>query len=364
MWKNPFKKVPAAAVVSVPAAFTLKERVAAFWSWYSGVAGGFYAAIEDRRCAELEPAVSSKVDELLPGFGWVFGPGADGKGHSFTLTPEGNPHKRLAAHYWLGQAPVLEGWTFYAARQPDKPFRPGQSIQIDGKDFKAEGIWLTPWVDEQEEKVDITVWHPLFAKIKEGLRHTVTFLWLDEVLGEEGTANWLGEIKLGDQLLAGAMPLSELPEFIDELQVRQGWKKYPPHETFTGYRGKDPERSELRKDIIAGTTCLMNLVYEYPLEENPLEKIGAEYFMIAIPADRFPTGRQVEVRGEIEDAITAAFEKEASGKVLGGAGGLECYYIDLVFYDGIRSRKILEQVLIQQGFGDVARLHSFVVPAK
>lgn len=364
MWKNPFKKVPAAAVVSVPAASTLKERVAAFWSWYSGVAGGFYAAIEDRRCAELEAAVSSKVDELLPGFGWVFGPGADGKGHSFTLTPEGNPHKRLAAHYWLGQAPILEGWTFYAARQPDKPFRTGRHFKIDGMDFKAKEIWLTPWVDEQQETVDIMVWHPLFATIQESLRHTVTLLWLDEVLGEEGTANWIGEIKLGDQLLTDAMPLSELPDFIEELQSRQGWKKYPPHQTMSAYRMEEPETGSLREDIIAGSSLLMSLVNRYPLEENPLEHLGAEYFMIAFPADRFPTGRQVEVRGEIEDAITAAFEKEASGKVLGGAGGLEYYYIDLVFYDGIRSRKILEQVLIEQGFGAVARLHSFVVPAK
>jgi hypothetical protein len=363
MWKNPFKKVPPASTVALTPVFTLKERVLAFWTWFSEVADDFYATIDDKRCRDLEPVVSAKVDELLPGFGWVFGPGADGKGHSFTLTPEGVSYKRLPAYFWLSQAPHLEGWTFYASRQATTPISPDRSIQIDGLDFKAQEIWITPWVDGQEEKIDITVWHPLFDKIKESLRHTVTFLWLDEVLGEEGTSNWIGEIKLGDQRLADAMPLSELPELIDGLQKQHGWEKYPPHETFSGYRGKDPECGQLRRDVIAGTTCMMRLVYDYPLDENPLKEMGAEYHMIAIPADRFPQGRQVEVRGELEDAIADAFELEASGKVLGGAGGMEHFYIDLIFYDGMRSRQIVERALQQQGFGDVAKLHPFVKSA-
>lgn len=358
MWKKIFKKSP--RISEVPGALSLKERVAAFWKWYSEVSDDFYNTIENKRCSDLEPAVSAKVDELMPGFGWVFGPGEDGQGHSFTLTPEGHPHKRLAAYYWLGQAPILKGWTFYASRQPDNPFRSGRSIRIEEMDFKAEEIWLTPWVDDQEEKVDVIVWHPFFSKIQEQLRHTVTFLWLDEVLGEEGTSNWIGEIKLGDHRLADAMPLGELPEFIGKLKEANKWEKFPPHETFCQYRGSDPMRGGLRSDVIAGTTCMMPLVYEFPLEENPLMELGAEYFMIVIPADHFPTGRQVEMRGEIEDELTSALEAEASGKVLGGASGLENFYIDLVFYDGNRSRAITEKILRRRGLGKSAKLYSFV----
>ncbi len=58
------------------------------------------------------------VNELSPGFAWVFGPGADGIGHSFTLSGEGVIHRQLLALQWLSRAPVINGWTFYAARQP------------------------------------------------------------------------------------------------------------------------------------------------------------------------------------------------------------------------------------------------------
>jgi hypothetical protein len=95
---------------------TFNERARAFWSWYTSVAARFYAAIEAGRCADLTDETSAKVDELLPGFAWVFGPGPDRQGHSFTLSGEGIEHRQLLAQQWLALAPKIEGWTFYVPR--------------------------------------------------------------------------------------------------------------------------------------------------------------------------------------------------------------------------------------------------------
>ena len=368
MWKRLFKKSdpspdPPAAAVTAPV--TLKQRVAAFWEWYGSVAERFYEEIENKRCGELQPEVSAKVDVLLPDMGWVFGPGEGGEGHSFTLTPEGNAHKRLVAQYWLRCAPQLPGWTFYGSRQPSELHRGGHSIRIDGKEFGAHEIWLTPQVDADREVVDLMVWHPLFEQIEERLRWTVTFLWLDEALGEDGVSQRIGEIKLGDEKLAGAIPLSELPEFISELERDREWRRIPPHARYFSYQRKNPARGAgLREDILTGTTRHLKLIQDFPMETNPLGKIGVEYVMVAIPMSLLPDGEQVAARGEVEDALEAALGRERSGEVLGGATGLENAYIDLVLYDAGRSRSLVKSVLAATPYAGDYTIANFTMPSR
>src|SRR5207244_511534 len=129
------------------AEMTFKRRVELFWEWYAQVAARFYETIEAGHCPSLAGEVSDKVDELLPGFAWVFGPGANGKGHSFTLSGEGNLHRQLLTLYWQAQAPTLPGWTFYAARQPGSI--EGRRMEIGGQKFDPLEFWLTPSIDPE-----------------------------------------------------------------------------------------------------------------------------------------------------------------------------------------------------------------------
>ena len=360
---------------ATPAPTTLKERVAAFWQWYSAHAAEFYETIEQKECGSLQPSVSAAVDALLPGMAWVFGPGADGVGHSFTLSPEAHPYRRLVAQYWLSQAPKLPGWTFYSSRQAGKVV-PGMSIRIGEEVYKPEEIWVTPWVDEHYEMVDLTIWHAAFANAPENHRGLATFLWLDEMLSENDVFNWIGEIKFGDDKLSEAISLMELPEFIADLQAQRGWKKYPPSETYSSYRGpadketaddEDEEDDEneseqtpaLRSDIVAGTTLLFRLVRDYPLEENPLAAWGADLMMIVLRTDQLPEGNQVAERGKLEDALDQMLRSNGAGMILGGATGHTNSYIDLAFYDGERSKQLVLDMLAAGEFGDSAWLSSF-----
>jgi hypothetical protein len=102
------------------AEFTFKARVEEFWDWYTKSAARFYETIENKKCGDLTSEVSATIDRLLPGFAWVFGPGANGQGHSFTLTGEGDEHRQLLTRQWLSFAPRLPGWTFYDSRQPSE----------------------------------------------------------------------------------------------------------------------------------------------------------------------------------------------------------------------------------------------------
>ena len=330
---------------------TFKARVERFWQWYSQVGARFYQTIESGKCADLATEVSKGVDDLFPGLAWVFGPGAEGVGHSFTLSGEGVLHRQLLAIYCVNRAPKLNGWTFYASRQPGTI--EGIRMEIGGHKFDAMEFWITPKIDSESEKVDITVWHPLFATVrKESERLSPLFLFLDEVLGEFGTGQWIGVIESNDIQLADAIPLKELHGFIRKLEAEKGWQKLPPGESGVVYSRKERLNRFLRDDIIAGSTTHPGLVNEYFRAEgrlqDPLAGTGADYVFVSFDCAFFPEVKEmVDKRSVIEDALDKALQSAQSGRVLGGAFGTQFGYIDLLLFDGRNSLEIVARVLRQ-----------------
>lgn len=280
---------------------------------------------------------------------WVFGPGADGVGHSFTLSGEGVLHRQLLTLYCVSRAPKLKGWTFYASRQPG-PIE-GIGMEVGGHKFDAMEFWITPNIDNEAEKVDITVWHPLFAQLRtENERLSPLFLFLDEVLGEFGTGQWIGEIASNDSRLADSIPLKELRGFIEKLKAEKSWQKLPPGEQGVVYNREERANRFLRDDIIAGSTMHPNLVNEYYQAEgrleDPLAGTGADYAFVTCDVCFFPNVKElVNDRAVIEDALNHALRSAHSGRLLGGAFGSQFAYIDLLLFDGRNSLEIVEKVL-------------------
>jgi len=340
---------------------TFKARVEEFWRWYAENAQRLLDAIDSKSLAHLQPEVTAAVSKLHPDFSWVFGPGPNGQGHSFTLTGEGNPHKQLLAAFWQSQAPALPGWTFHPARQAAESIADWK-IRIGELDFDAREFWLAPRVDENEKKIALTVWHPLHSKIEARTEWTALFLFLDEVLGEIGTQNWIGHIELGDQRLADSIPLSELPALVARVRAETNWEKGAPGEIFSVYRGSNPERGSLRQDVFVGTTCQFSLIAECSggmLDPDPLEGYGADYMFLAFDIRILPEKNEAHRRGEIEDALTAALDREMRGRVLGGAMGLQYGYIDLLLWDGKESVETVKRVAWEQGLPKGTTLEYF-----
>lgn len=331
---------------------TFKVRVERFWRWYSQAGARFYQTIESGNCGDLAKEVSKCVNDLSPGLAWVFGPGAEGSGHSFTLSGEDVLHRQLLAIYCVSRAPKLNGWTFFASRQPGTI--EGIRMEIGGHKFDAMEFWITPKINNESEKVDITVWHPLFATVrKENERLSPLFLFLDEVLGEFGTGQWIGEIESNDTRLADAIPLKELHGFIKKLEAEKGWQKLPPGESGVVYSREERLNRFLRDDIIVGSTTHSDLVNEFHRAEgqlqNPLAGTGADYVFVSIDSRFFPeTKEMVEKRSVIEDALNQTLQSAQNGRLLGGAFGAQYGYIDLLLFDGQNSLEIVERVLREQ----------------
>ncbi len=342
---------------------TFKKKVADFWSWYSERAQFFYDTIEDGRCGDLQPEVSENVNRLWDDFAWVFGPGPDEKGgHSFTLTGEGILHRQFLTKYWLDQAPDLDGWTFYSSRQPGDADS-GCSISIRDRQFKFGSMWVSAKPDPEHENVDIAAWHPLFNEVDKEVQSTVLYLILDEVLGEFGTDLWLGVIEATDTELADSMPVTELREFIHDLEIKEGWRKSDPTESYSLYELPEPDDDFLRSDTVAGTVCNMPLINEYLNShgkmEDQIEGSGAEFVFVAFDSAILPDGEQTDFRAKIEDCLEDALVPEKSGRVLGGAIGNNLTYIDLLIFDGDHSLALIKEELIRQELPAGTTVHFF-----
>jgi hypothetical protein len=331
--------------------FTFKQRVERFWAWYAQVAPRFYSVIESKNSLSLAGEVSSNVDKLIPGFAWVFGPGENNVGHSFTLSGEGDPHRQLLSIYWLSRTPKLSGWTFYASRQPSS-IR-GQRMEIGEQKFDPLEFWITPTINREEEKLDIAVWHRLFEQMDERERWTVLFLFLDEVLGEYGTQHWIGEIKMNPARLGESIPLEELRDFTQRVQSETGWEKFAPGEGGVIYRIDEQHSRFLRGDIVFGRTTHLRLVNDYSDAEgemeDPLAGTGADFVFVAFDNRILPPGGEVDARAKIEDALDNGLKESKSGRLLGGALGTSNAYIDLLLFDGAASIEIVRRVLRDQG---------------
>ena len=346
---------------------TFRARVDQFWDWFPQVADRFFQTIESGKCADLVDEVSEFMGNHLPGLAWVFGPGEDG-GHSFTVSGEGFVAKQLLADYWRSQAIELEGWTFYESRQPSRSLD-NMSIQIgELGQVDTETMLIQTTVDEQQEKLDIVAWHPLFGELPSDHHAQLLFLLLDETLGEFGTQAWCGGIEIEPLDPANVdgrrvHRLMDLPKFISDIQRYHGWEKLSPIHSYTGYSIRN-QQPVLRGDTIAGTTCIPRLVFELieeggRLSEDPLEETGAELRYLQIDGMVFPSGDEAGVRHNIEEALEESLEPHHLGRPLGGAAGTESSYIDLLLIDGQRSLNAVDETMHRLQLGGRYRLHHF-----
>lgn len=359
-----FKKaeVPAtAAPDEAPPEFNFKQRVEAFWTWYASVAERFYQTIEDKQSPSLANEVSEKVDELLPGMAWVFGPGPEKKGHSFTLSGEGSQPKQMLAAYWLSRAPAISGWTFYASRQAD--LSPGGfTLGMGEINFKPIEFWVTPEIDEERECVHLSLWHPLADRVEMRTCQTALYLILDEIFGEFGTDRWIGRPEFSKAKLAESMPIGELREFVEATAAARGWKMRTPCDSWVSYKippeGMRPDAP--RGDVFVGTTRLSNGTGDFYRDrenyKDPFVPSGAHWIYLSLDISSLPSGREVDTRGEMEDVIIEALEAAQSGTTLGGASGTKSAYMDFLIYDGSRSIAIIREAAQKAGMPEGTRI--------
>lgn len=341
---------------------TFKSKVETFWSWWGRESDRLYAALEASGGREIQAEISQAVHRLYPGLAWVFGPGENRVGHSLTMSPEGDRNALFLTSYWRTRAPVLDGWSFYSTRQAQYDLS-SLALQIGGVEVTADSIRIRPEVDLEGEKVHVVASGECFAALGEERSGQALFLLLDEALGEDGVERFLGRIEIGRESSVESIPLTELSTFVRATAEENSWPSAPPEQTFFSYSFREPLGDFPRGDTIAGTTRNLKIVEQFVEAKgrmkDPLPGSGAEYLYVELAADLFPAGEEVKARGEIEVAIEDRLVGDESGMLLGGAFGRTAGWVDLVVFDGERSRELIRLALDERDLSSRYRIIPF-----
>lgn len=327
---------------------SFREQVIEFWKWFPSVSESIAESIKSD--GELDVSgFSAQVQDKIGGLAWGFGPGSDPSRVSFTVTGEGQVSRQLLAHYWLSQSVSVPGWDFYCARQPAPPEQLADlSITVAGSSVDVQSLLVATDIDEDNQVVNVKVWNELFSQLDQDARLQITFLLLDEALGEYGTQCQLGSIEFKSD--AAAKPLVELPGYLSELWHARGWETRSPLETYSGYRA-EPTEGFVRSDSIAGYTCVPQVVVAYlnnqgVLEQDPIAGTGAQFMFVKLQnGGTEHVDDPMQKRTEVEDEISKRLA--GGGYVIGGATGITNSYVDVVIFDGPRSLAAIEDALDQ-----------------
>lgn len=324
-----------------PAGASFRDRVARFWDWFEGESERLHGQVKS---GDLDAGTfTAAVENLGLGLAWEFCKGDDVK-EGFVLSGESDSTKCLMARYAIGlgkERPALkEHWNLHHMKFPSEAIA-GATVRINGeRSFAFSEFLFGVGFDEEARQLQIHVHHPLFQTLEEGARWHLTWLALDNVLGESLVMAWVGPV---EPILE---PTHGTRHGIDALrtQARAALRLHgldpdrDPLETYAPYERREASNGDLeaRGDVILGTTKNLDSIYELENEEDEIEigASGASLVYLVLPAaDLGEPSERVEARADLEDRLETALGAAHVGEILGGAMGTQYAYIDLLLFD-------------------------------
>jgi hypothetical protein len=197
------------------------DPIDAFWAWWQEASVELAAACGrgGGLSEEQVDAISERVRAIDAGLAWETGPGTNNSEHHFALSAEGDAALRVLTQRWLSRAPQpSKSWQYYPARQGSGPDA-RLSLNISGREFVFADFKLATEVDDDRAVVNVVVYHPLFAAMSEDERLQPLFLFLDDLLGEDGVTSWVGAVSSASEEPAGATTSGALVELVRKLRA-------------------------------------------------------------------------------------------------------------------------------------------------
>lgn len=328
---------------------TFKMKVDQFWHWFPSVADRLADGFDDKAVSnedEIE-AVRSALDEMISGVCWCFGPAMDKIGHHLALSPEGNEDTLTLAFQWARCAPELAAWEFYPAKPGDTV--EGRSIRMFDQEFLFPEMSIALKPDHENQTALLEIHHPAFKELDDSQRMILSFICLDEILGELGTENWLSNVSPTVDPLPDSFPFPELADKLDHFYQLMEWEMRKPSECWHNYSFKSPDsdlphpQADSYSKVSIRPRFISNYFNDAEKFVDPLIKEGAAMVFLAIPSEWFPEEKAVYARADVEDAVSDALEKEFSGTCVGGGMGHVFGYCDFLIVDGKRSIEIIQK---------------------
>jgi hypothetical protein len=168
--------------------------IESFWRWWSTAHERIAHAIDTGTVGSVADELSEHVNAIAEGLEWEIGVDRSGPRYSLCISAAGDLSRRALLERWLQHTPRDgDTWTFHPARQASRSV--DGSITLDELNFPFADFRIRIEVDETRERVHITVFHPAFLGVSDGVGGTAAYLFLDDLLGEDGVERWIGRIE-------------------------------------------------------------------------------------------------------------------------------------------------------------------------
>jgi len=182
--------------------------IEAFWAWWAATGADWVAqAIAERDPQRVVDELSTRIGAVRPDLAWELAPGTSSE-HLLVVSPEGNAQLRAAARRWLRAAPAPSAtWEYADARQRMDDLADA-ILNVNGTQVPLGDLQVR--VEQDDTRLAVAVHHATFAGIPEQDRGFISFLALDNAIGEANVETWIGAVDPSPTPLDGAVPLVEL----------------------------------------------------------------------------------------------------------------------------------------------------------
>jgi len=319
---------------------SFKSRVSAFWTWFEENTQEIGEEIKAKNFGEVHKRFSTELDKVFGKSAFLIG-GGEGN-FELVVSPEGNKDQLFLSRFWKDQAPQIPGWAFFNLKPPGAKSSPDFVIKFADSDISVgwNDIYILPKPNKDEQKIDIQVYCEKLLKVDEQTWASYIFISLDNSLGEAYVETAIGKIEPARKKSRKMIALADLYDYVVQTYNEKGWQLFEnPDEIFSSYsmEPKD-EVNTYREDIIAGYTSNVHLINSYLNGDREsmdyMHSVGAQYAFLVYSHEFIEdSGKIVEYRGGIEDALEKLFNTRKIGRILGGATGSFYSYIDLLIFD-------------------------------
>ncbi|EOD67708.1 hypothetical protein [Amycolatopsis vancoresmycina] len=185
----------------------------AFWLGWFELLPMVSAALGEGELHRVEHELCQLVEALHPRLHFSLERGRQAI-YALVVTGQEDPAVRPFTDAWRAAAPPDDAIWEYHDSVPPVPDPTEVTVNLGERRIALADVRVVAQVDDEEQVVDVAVFHPGFGDLDDVTRQTMTFLPLDATLGERLAAERLRRVETAETEPAGAITLLEFRELV------------------------------------------------------------------------------------------------------------------------------------------------------
>jgi hypothetical protein len=196
-----------------------------FWAWWAGARDQVTVAAAGDQQSRLSGLLAPRVRTIDPRLSWQVGAGS---GARFMLVLSGGRSHALrpVTERWrLAGPPADDVWEFH----PAVPADPGafqDLVELGDRTIDPGQASALIRADDARCRIDISVFHPVFAGLDDTGRRRVGDVLVGWALGEDDTDRWVGQVEAVRYRPLDSVPVAMLPALTDQLADRWSGERW------------------------------------------------------------------------------------------------------------------------------------------